>query len=269
MTESFYLRSVKDRVYDNCKMYDPDNVLIAYIPEKRARWYLKKNLAILLEEAPLAIKLTFIPKRSELRTGIRENICVVCGVTQNLTRHHTVPDTIRKHLPMQYKSKVSHDILAVCAACHSQYESQVNKLQLTQIPLVREAAKVSSRLQQIARYFNSLDGYLEVIPENRIKRIHERISKLLVGLPDYTYQLFPFIIGFNPSEHNLTLEQLGELQESHKAITKHLVERDITNIPEFIFSCRQQFVDLMNPQHLPEDWDIFSTKWSQDDRETN
>lgn len=248
-------------------MYDPDGLLIAHVPEKRANWYLRKGLATQVNDSPVGIRLNFPPKKSELRTSIRANQCVVCGVAENLTRHHTVPDTIRKHLPNQYKSKVSHDILAVCAPCHHIYELKVSQLSIVQMPLVKEASKTSSKLQQVAKMLLSIVEYSDGIPENRHTKIHERVSQLLEAVPDYIYELFPFLKDFCSSSMLLTHEQLGELQECHRTITGHLVRRDIIDIPEFIFACRKQFVDMMEPKFLPEDWDVFCQKWKDPDRE--
>lgn len=261
-----HLKAVKQKVYDNCAMYspEPESILIAHIPEKRAKWYLRKGLATQVAENPIGIRLNFPPKKSEMRTHIRANLCVVCGCSENLTRHHTVPDTIRKHLPAQYKSKVSHDILAVCSTCHADYELRVSKMGIAQVPLVKEASKASSKLQQIAKLLLSLVEYPDNIPETRRPKIHERASGLLVGLPEYVYDLFPFLRDY-PANKELTHEQLGELQECHKTITGHLVRRDILDIPEFIFTCRKQFVDIMEPKFLPEDWDVFCRKWKDTD----
>lgn len=259
-----HLHTVKNKVYDNCPMFDPDGLLIAHIPEKRAKWYLKKELAMKIGEAPLSIRLTFPPKRSELRTVIRKNVCVVCGTAEDLTRHHTVPDTIRKHLPHQYKSKVSHDILAVCAPCHSEYEIKISRSNTIQIPLIKEASKVSSRLQQVAKLLLNILEYSEGLVGPRLERIHHRVKQLTSELPDYVENLFPYLKDYS-SDVNLSLEQLGELQESHRTVTAYLVQRDIKNIPDFIFSCRKSFVDMMNPQFLPEDWDIYFQKWKEDD----
>jgi hypothetical protein len=244
-------------------MFDPDGLLIAHLPEKRANWYIRKGLAVQVSTAPLGIRLNFPPKRSELRTHIRANLCVVCGSAESLTRHHTVPDTIRKHLPTQYKSKVSHDILAVCSSCHADYELKVSKMGIVQVPLVKEASKASSKLQQIAKLLLSLADYPESIPESRHSKIHERASQLLAGLPEYIYELFPFLRDFSPAAVNY--EQLGELQECHRTITGYLVRRDILDIPEFIFACRKQFVDIMSPKYLPDDWDVFCQKWKDTD----
>jgi hypothetical protein len=247
-------------------MFDPDGMLIAHIPEKRANWYLRKGLATQIADSPLGIRLNFPPKKSELRTTIRINQCVVCGITENLTRHHTVPDTIRKHLPSQYKSKVSHDILAVCAPCHGSYESKVAQMGIMQMPLVKEASKVSSRLQQAAKLLLSIFEYSDSIPEDRRPRIHERVTGLLADLPEYTYDLFPYLKSYD-KDKEFTLEQLGELQECHRTITGYLVQRDIHDIPEFIFACRKQFIEIMDPKHLPEDWDIYFQKWKEDHNE--
>lgn len=242
-------------------MYAPDSTEpIAHIPEKRANWYLRKGLATKIADSPLGIRLNFPPKKSELRTTIRINQCVVCGSAENLTRHHTVPDTIRKHLPSQFKSKVSHDILAVCSKCHGEYELKISQMGIMQMPLVKEASRLSSKLQQAAKLMLSILEYSDSIPDTRRPRIYERTTQLLSDLPDYAYSLFPYLKDFS-TDKEFTLEQLGELQECHKTITGHLVQRDITNIPEFIFSCRQQFIDIMQPKFLPDDWDIYYQKW--------
>jgi uncharacterized short protein YbdD (DUF466 family) len=154
----------------------------------------------------------------------------------------------------------------VCAPCHHIYELKVSQLGIVQMPLVKEASKTSSKLQQVAKMLLSIAEYAEDIPENRHGKIHERVAQLLVGLPDYIHDLFPFLKDFS-SAAQLTHEQLGELQECHRTITGHLVRRDIIDIPTFIFACRKQFVDMMEPKYLPEDWDVFCQKWKDPDHD--
>ena len=85
------------KLYGNCKVYSPDNQLMFRCLEKKIKWYLDRGLAELIEESPLSIRLKFEPKgkgeRIDKLKVERNNICVVCGVTDLsiLTKHHIVP----------------------------------------------------------------------------------------------------------------------------------------------------------------------------------
>lgn len=117
------------KLYGNCKVYSPDNQLMFRCLEKKIKWYLDRGLAELIEENPLSIKLKFEPKgkgeRIDQLKVERNNICVVCGVTDLsiLTKHHIVPYEYRKHMPNDKKQNSSAFVIPICIDCHNKYEN--------------------------------------------------------------------------------------------------------------------------------------------------
>jgi len=98
--------------------------------EKRANWYLKRNLATVISNDPLSIKLTFTPKGKGESMDVlkleRKNKCVVCGTEDLdvLTKHHLVPFVYRQHFPEKRKAHSSLFVVPICRDCHYQYENE-------------------------------------------------------------------------------------------------------------------------------------------------
>ena len=101
-------------------MFSIDDKFLAHVDTKRMNWYLDRNLAAMMNNKDF--KLTFKSKGDNTRGKYYmlelENNCVVCGLEENLTKHHVVPSQYRKFLPLKYKSKSSFDVLCLCADCH-------------------------------------------------------------------------------------------------------------------------------------------------------
>src|SRR5271154_4010708 len=98
-------------MYDNCRLYGPDGLFMAFCDKKRFNWYLKKGLANQIDDK--SIQLNFSPKgtgcseRGQYLKTPRQSICVVCGTDKDLTKHHVVPTRFRKHFPVEIKSHAS------------------------------------------------------------------------------------------------------------------------------------------------------------------
>jgi exonuclease 3'-5' domain-containing protein 2 len=93
--------------YDHCRLLGPDGTLMALIPLKRFKWYLKKGLAKQIDEN--SIQLNFLPKGNgnvgdDFYLNERKNRCVCCGTDDNFTKHHVVPQEYRIHFPLEMKS---------------------------------------------------------------------------------------------------------------------------------------------------------------------
>ena len=101
---------------ENWKVYHPSGRHMFTCGEKKAFWYLERNLAKLID-GERSIELTFIPKGNgfeddeEFGRSIRIVRCVVTGVSNSLQRHHIVPYCYRTYFPEQYKSKNHHDVV--------------------------------------------------------------------------------------------------------------------------------------------------------------
>lgn len=103
--------------------------------ERLGQWYLKKNLAVIVEDtsghegAKFVVQLKFQPKGMGARdnTALRkakDNLCKRCGSSLDLTRHHIIPYRFRKAFPIDMKSHRSEHVAALCESCHRVYETE-------------------------------------------------------------------------------------------------------------------------------------------------
>lgn len=111
---------VKAPVYGNIALEDPTGLLMCRISKQKRNWYVRKGLADEIE--PSRIRLKFFPKGpghagNSVYLNRRENICVVCGASEFISRHFIVPNCYRKHLPPEYKSHCPYDIVLMCVQC--------------------------------------------------------------------------------------------------------------------------------------------------------
>lgn len=122
--------SCKKVVYENCKMIAPDGEQLANCDRKKAMWYIERDLADIVNEEPLTIRLKFEPNGrgkdkpyaqlydDHFYVADRENKCVVCGLDKDYSRFHVIPTLYRTHFPDELKSHRSHDIVVLCFNCH-------------------------------------------------------------------------------------------------------------------------------------------------------
>jgi len=82
----------KDRkIYGNWQVQSPDGILMFRCDEKKANWYLNRNLGEVIKTSPLIVKLKFKPRglgNHNKSFGLSEmgNKCVTCGDEEYLTR---------------------------------------------------------------------------------------------------------------------------------------------------------------------------------------
>ncbi|KAM9989043.1 hypothetical protein ACTFIY_005103 [Dictyostelium cf. discoideum] len=135
--ENMLKKTVPDKrvLYDNCLMYSPDDVLLCSISKKKVEWYVSRQLADIIKEEPLSIKLKFQPhgeghSGDDYYLAHKENICVVCGSTHKILRHSVVPHCYRQYLPEEIKSHSSHDVLLLCCDCHANMDKRTQIMRM-------------------------------------------------------------------------------------------------------------------------------------------
>lgn len=115
---------------DTVLVLDTRGVPLLRCTARRAAFYRRKGLAV--EAGPGTLR--FVDPRTEDRLRAlcpggfsafflapKNDRCVACGATADLTRHHVVP-TRHKHLvPRPWRACLSN-VLFVCSACHRRYE---------------------------------------------------------------------------------------------------------------------------------------------------
>ncbi|CAK7348974.1 unnamed protein product [Dovyalis caffra] len=116
--------SCKSPVYHNCRIYANDGRLLCYCDRRKLEWYLRRDLAKLVDDDPPAIMLLFEPKGRPEDEGndfyiqSKKNICVGCGEGSHYLRYRIIPSCYRMHFPEHLKSHRSHDIVLLCVDCH-------------------------------------------------------------------------------------------------------------------------------------------------------
>jgi hypothetical protein len=244
------------RLYGNWVMLAPDGTELCLCNERKFKWYTSRGLAQQLGDSK-QFQLTFWPKgkghaesNPEYYLGEKKNVCVVCGTSENLTKHHVVPSFYRKHFPHEFKSRASHDLVLICIKDHFDYENN-HAMYLTrqiaeELGVLVEAGVVnpSPKKKKQASLAHALLTN-EKIPNKRVAEI----TALLVKL-----------IGYIPTDDQLADIAMNHALRSRKVIDKShgfLVAKLLTEqgtIQEFMRRWRRHFVEHAQPQHLPHGW---------------
>ena len=240
-------------IYGNCQILSQDGVLLSRANEKRVNWYLVRNLAIKLSDNPLTIKLLFKHAGYSHRDlpfflQKRQNICVVCGAKEELSRHHIVPYCYRHYFSEQFKEYCMHDVLPLCLNCHKKCEELYDrakyrlaskyKVELHQAEVPKDYVDIF-KLRSICR---TIFLHEDKIPKDRVECLISRISEILKHNP-------------LPSE----IEYYAKLKQP-KINNKYkhgfqLVDK-LKNIQKFIVFWRKMFLKLNKPKYMPLHWDV-------------
>lgn len=254
------LHAAKSDLFNNCIIEAPDGVVLGRCAQKKVQWYLDRDMADLVSENPTTIRLRFEPRG---RKGVNDpfnligkpNLCVVCGSTENLTRHHVIPHCIVKHMPLEYKCHNSHDVVPLCVACHSLYEdkSYEKKKQLADEAGISvhghsmEELKKSYRLRSLSTAV-ALHGD-KMPPERRVE--------LLEAIKE--------IHGYEPDmEEIVKLSLMDPKEEVNYIPFGEVVVGLVDDFNEFARSWRQHFLDVMQPKFMIEHWRVdrkFEEDW--------
>uniref|UniRef100_A0A1B6E4P1 Exonuclease 3'-5' domain-containing protein 2 n=2 Tax=Clastoptera arizonana TaxID=38151 RepID=A0A1B6E4P1_9HEMI len=241
--------------YDNIYLLAPDNQVLSTISEAKSEWYLQKGLADIVCEEPKKLKLRFEPAGREgiadgYYTHAKKNICVVCGSEKSIRRKIVVPQEYRKHFPVHLKEHNSHDVLLLCMNCHmrSNMKDQCLRNRLAEMcnaPLKEKDEADCQNYHKVKKAIKALYFHADSLPE---KRIHE-LNKVICDNLD----IEDGIIEKEMLEELLKMKIVNEKCSSHG---KKVVEHFFSKEEELEKLWRQNFVDTMSPEHLPELWSI-------------
>ena len=238
------------KIYGNCQVLSPDGILMFRCENKKANWYLNRNLATIEKEDPLTIKLNFEPTglgNHNKNYGLNEmeNICVVCGIDEFLTRHHVVPHCYRRYFPIERKSHSFHDVVPLCVNCHEEYEkwAQSYKILLSQ------------------KYLAPING--ELINNKEILRL-KRLASCLVEkrnkIPNKRISEIKQILKSNFGWKKISKKRLNELINSNLKVYNRthgeIVVSKLDNIDSFIKEWRSHFIQNTECKFLPKNWSI-------------
>jgi exonuclease 3'-5' domain-containing protein 2 len=239
------------RFYENCEQLDQEGRFLSFINKKRADWYVNRGLAKVLSHEPYRISLTFPPAGQGRREDPfyqvqRENVCVVCGTEESLTRHHVVPQTFRKHFPEEFKANANHDVLAACETCHRAYcvfeeELKVELAKKHDLSLTGAPLGIPAHIQKAASLAQTASARWDSMGTKGKERIAASFLFLFSSA------------GPTPDEMKQIVSiHLHQQTSSFGKAIANLYEDDLNSLASL---WRNHFVETMDPQHLPKFWD--------------
>jgi hypothetical protein len=264
---------------ENWKVFHPNGKHMFTCGEKKAFWYLDRNLAILFGEK--SIKLTFIPRgngfedNEEFGRNVRIVRCVVTGVEDNLQRHHIVPYCYRTYFPEQYKSKNHHDVVLINHEIHSEYERHavlfkdeiakiygvktISELNGDYTKYLRENGKNSSiLLNALHSLFKSYGKMPYDIKIEKLHFISEQTNipyNVIEGL-NYIqmYKLYLLLV----KDHKIKIEAFKGVNRPYFDHGYYVVQKLDTEekIEDFVKLWRNHFIETMKPKFMPNGWSI-------------
>ena len=215
---------------------------------KKVLWYLNRNLVDIVSVDPPIVRFKFVPNGrtdDEYYLSPKENQCVVCGSKEHFTKHHVVPYCFRKFMSEEIKGHTCHDVLMLCVDCHEEYEVYAAELKLELSVKhgvnLNTQPKPNSHLVKLAKQANLLLVDDVKIPQSRKDQIRELIS-LHLGRSVETADLIEISNNFR------TLN--GEENYYGLKVLEHW------DIQEFIEMWRNHFLNKMEPEFMPELWNV-------------
>lgn len=237
------------KLYDNLEILCPDGNLLGHCNVDKFKWYIKRDLAVQLSEKTLQLK--FIPKEwdGKVPNNLTEkkNICVNCGTKEELTKHHVIPRVYIKYFPLEIKSNNSHDVVLLCADCHSDYELEATKLKKELAIKYDAPLNVQKKDSALTKAYSCLVHLL-----NYQHRQEWKQTNLILNMM-FTVNKYLPDAKFNDDDLHLLRNRVAEINRiSHG---KKVLDQ-ITDYQEFVEMWRNHFIDTMDPQFMPNGWDI-------------
>jgi len=264
---------------ENWEVYHPNGTHMFTCGEKKAKWYLDKDLAKRTDDGKIMLK--FEPKGEGFDADeifgktVREPICVVSGVEHDLQRHHIVPYCYRTYFPIKYKSKNHHDVVLINHEKHSEYEIQatIYKDVIAEMYSVKTINELNSeytrKLREVGRNNAILLNTIHSILKTHNKISNEVKIKKLKMISEFTGIPIEKIFEFNYIQlyklFILVKKQHDEVIYKFKGVNRklydhgyHVVQKLNTEekIKEFVKLWRLHFIETMKPKHMPRGWSV-------------
>jgi len=264
---------------ENWEVYHPDGTHMFTCGEKKATWYLERELA--KRTADGKIMLTFEPKGNGFEANevfgksVREAICVVTGEPDGLQRHHIVPYCYRTYFPEKYKSKNHHDVVLINHERHSEYEQKATKYKdviarMFDVKTITEFnMEYTFKLREIGRSNAILLSTIHSLFKTYGKITQEVKLQKLQQIADITELPFETVCGFSyiqlykfylilKDEHAEEQYQFKQTHRQEYDHGYHVVQKLDTEekMVEFVKLWRTHFIETMKPKFMPNGWSI-------------
>lgn len=264
---------------ENWEVYHPNGTHMFTCGEKKAKWYLNRNLAKRTDDGKII--LTFEPRGQGFYDDeifgktIREPICVVTGVDYDLQRHHIVPYCYRTYFPVKYKSKNHHDVVLINHEKHSEYEVEatIYKDEIAEKYGVKTINELNSeytrKLREVGRnnaiLLNTLHSIFKThhlisseIKFKKLKMISELSGIPLKNILKYNYiQLYKLFTLVKKQHDEIIYKFKGDNRKLYDH-GYHVVRKLDTEekIKEFVKLWRVHFIETMKPKFMPAGWSV-------------
>lgn len=241
-------------LYGNWTMLAADGSPMCKCSAKRAQWYLKRGIAEQVSDNPPSFKLKFEAngpghRGSKFYLSERKNHCVVCGSDDDLTKHHIIPILYRRNFPVTLKARTSHDVLLVCETCHHKYETEAWLFKV-KIAEEMDAPILNIKLTDEVRAQTSISKKASTLL-NVPQLPQARRDVLIAELAEH--------LGHSPSQEELIKlsQRIRKPRQSdpHGAVIASKLSTTEA-VTKFIKRWRHHFVNVMQPQFLPDGWEI-------------
>ncbi|CAH0722959.1 unnamed protein product, partial [Brenthis ino] len=251
-------------LYHNCFLQAPDGELLCTCDNKKALWYVEKELADIVIQDPLTVRLRFEPAgRSVGEVGRyyqlkKENKCVVCGANDSYIRKNVVPREYRKYFPEVMKDHSSHDVLLLCVACHQRSNAADRAVRerlahVCSAPLAtRECSGYtedadSKKIRSAARAL-LYQSRKHALPEARRQHLENILLQHYPQFDEVTEELLQDAVNIQVLYENTDYEPHGQ-----KVVCYYLENEGLLKLEEL---WREHFLDSMCPKYMPELWSV-------------
>jgi hypothetical protein len=226
--------------------------------KNKADWYVRKNLAVWVSDDTYQLnfktKGNGNAKYGEYFTEFHEVQCSICGVTDNLTKHHIIPRCFRTHFPEKMKSTCHFDVLLICVDCHETVERRYDQVKL-ELEMGKSPFSPPLDLNYCCFILGSKAKYFKNCKQDDAKYLIKAIN----ALEGKDYIDIKDIIKDYRDEHKRSDECLEEIYK--------LVSQNQPDMKQFILMWRQLFIDASHPRFLPKGWlELYKThfKWENE-----
>jgi len=264
---------------ENWKVFNPEGRHMFTCGEKKAIWYLERNLANKIGSDE--IQFTFDPRGNGFEDNetfgrnMREPICVVSGIRDGLQRHHIVPYCYRTYFPVRYKSKNHHDVVLINHIHHSDYEIEATKFkdEIARIYEVKTIAELNIEYTSILREMGKENGILlnmlhslfrcygkasREVTIDKLKTIAEKTNIPYETMVTYNfmqlYKIYQYLKEIHIAEGNKFKSENRMLFDHGYYVMQKLDTEE--KIEEFVKLWRNHFIDTMQPKYMPDGWSI-------------
>ena len=231
---------IKKTYYGNYLVLSQEGQEMFLTSPERILWYLNRNLIEFVSGKKF--KLKFKPNGmghsdDSYYLAEKRTQCVVCGLNEDLTRHHVVPHAFIKYLDVELKEHRYHDVLLTCISCHKKYEQESYAFKSQLCKKFGFDEDDYRRKQRIRRIANAVYQYDYKIPENKLKPLLQEISVYL-------------------RKSNICREDIQQVRNIKLDNKERFIVERIDDLQLFVEDWRNHFVQTMNPQFLPEHWNV-------------